>query len=112
MVGTAELDTVGVRSLTFVRLQQVQNINFVALGQAFIPHPALQASPTYSLNQSLTNPATEADDYTLNGDESSKYRVLLVSRVVVGNPLKRRYNATNIIKPPSGHHSVGLFTFM
>jgi len=42
----------------------------------------------------------------LNGDESSNYRVLLVSRVVVGNPYKRRQNATNMIEPPCGHHSV------
>lgn len=47
----------------------------------------------------------------LNGDESSNYRVLLVSRVVVGNPYKRRQNATNMIEPPCGHHSVGLFIF-
>jgi hypothetical protein len=55
----------------------------------------------------LLIPYTEADDYMLNGDESSKYRVLLVSRVVVGNPHKRRQNATNMIEPPCGHHSVG-----
>ena len=48
----------------------------------------------------------------LNGEESSKYRVLLVSRVVVGNPHKRRLNATNMIEPPCGHHSVGLFMLM
>ena len=48
----------------------------------------------------------------LNGDESSKYRVLLVNRVVVGNPHKRRRNATNITEPPCGHHSVGLFVLM
>ena len=48
----------------------------------------------------------------LNGDDSSKYRVLLVSRVVVGNPHKRRLNATNMIEPPSGHHSVGLSTLI
>lgn len=50
----------------------------------------------------------EADDYTLNGDESSKLRVLLVSRVIVGNPHKRRHNATDLIEPPCGHHSVWL----
>jgi len=53
-----------------------------------------------------TSCSSKADDYMLNGDESSKYRVLLVSRVVVGNPLKRRCNATNMIEPPCGHHSV------
>ena len=48
----------------------------------------------------------------LNGDESSKYRVLLVSRVVVGKPHKRRLNATNLIEPPCGHHSVRLSMLM
>ncbi|PPQ92599.1 hypothetical protein CVT25_007291 [Psilocybe cyanescens] len=50
--------------------------------------------------------SSKADDYTLNGDESSKLRVLLVSRVIVGNPHKRRHNATDLIEPPCGHHSV------
>jgi hypothetical protein len=82
------------------------------LGQEFILHPALQASLTFLPARSLANPSTEADDYMLNGDESSKYRVLLVSRVVVGNPHKRRQNATNMIEPPCGHHSVGLSMLM
>lgn len=47
----------------------------------------------------------EADDYTLNGD-NCRLRILLVSRVVVGNPYKRRYNATDLAEPPCGHHSV------
>lgn len=54
----------------------------------------------------FSNVTSEADDYTLNGDESSKLRVLLVSRVIVGNPHKRRLNATNLTEPPCGHHSV------
>ena len=48
----------------------------------------------------------EADDYVLNADESSKFRVLLVNRVVVGNPHKRRQNATKLTEPPYGHHAV------
>lgn len=48
----------------------------------------------------------EADDYTNNGDELSQLRVLLVSRVVVGNPYKLRENATSLTEPPCGHHSV------
>ena len=88
---------------------QVSNINSVALEWEFILHPALQASSTffYSLVRLLIS-YTEADDYMLNGDESSKYRVLLVSRVVVGIPHKRSQNATNMTEPPCGHHSVGL----
>ena len=66
-----------------------------------------KSDPFYLLVRLLT-PSTEADDYMLNGDESCKYRVLLVSRVVVGNPHKRRLNATNMFEPPHGHHSVGL----
>ena len=49
---------------------------------------------------------SEADDYSLNGDEDSRFRVLLVSRVIVGNPHKRRYNSTSMTEPPCGHHSV------
>jgi hypothetical protein len=30
-----------------------------------------------------------------------------VNRVVVGNPHKRRQNATALTEPPCGHHSVG-----
>ena len=48
----------------------------------------------------------EADDYALNEDESSRFRVLLVSRVIVGNPYTRRFNATDLTEPPCGHHSV------
>jgi hypothetical protein len=94
-------------------LQQVQNINFVALGPGFILHPALQVSfDPFCALVPLLNPNTEADDYTLNGDSSCKYRVLLVSRVVVGNPHKRRQNATNMIEPPCGYHSVGLLMLL
>ena len=48
----------------------------------------------------------EADDYVLNGDKSLKFRVLLLNRVVVGKPHKRRRNATWLTEPPHGHHSV------
>ncbi|KDR68590.1 hypothetical protein GALMADRAFT_78358 [Galerina marginata CBS 339.88] len=50
--------------------------------------------------------SSKADDYTLNGDQSSKFQVQLVSRVVVGNPHKRRQNSTGLTEPPCGHHSV------
>ncbi|TFK36683.1 hypothetical protein BDQ12DRAFT_609443 [Crucibulum laeve] len=48
----------------------------------------------------------EADDYALNIERSSRLRVLLVNRVVVGKPYKRRQNAVNLTEPPCGHHSV------
>ncbi|KAF9556032.1 ADP-ribosylation [Agrocybe pediades] len=50
--------------------------------------------------------SSKADDYTKNGDETTQLRVLLVSRVVVGNPYKLRENATSLTEPPCGHHSV------
>ncbi|PPQ78504.1 hypothetical protein CVT26_005143 [Gymnopilus dilepis] len=50
--------------------------------------------------------SSKADDYALNADESTSLRVLVVSRVVVGNPYKRRQNATGLTEPPCGHHSV------
>jgi len=50
--------------------------------------------------------SSKADDYVLNGDESLRFRVLLVSRVVVGKPHKRRQNATWLTKPPYGLDSV------
>ena len=69
-------------------------------------------SDPFNLLVRLLTPSTEADDYMLNGDESSKYRVLLVNRVVVGNPHKRRLNATNMFEPPCGYHSVSFSILM
>ena len=67
-----------------------------------------KSDPFFLLVRLLTS-STEADDYVLNGsNESSKYRVLLVSRVVVGKPLKCYRNSTNITESPYGHHSVCL----
>lgn len=42
----------------------------------------------------------------MNGDEDSNLRVLLVTRVVVGNPHRLQENATSLVEPPSGYHSV------
>lgn len=49
---------------------------------------------------------SEADDYSFNAAKNSNFRMILVNRVVVGKPCKRRQNATNITEPPCGHHSV------
>jgi hypothetical protein len=48
----------------------------------------------------------EADDYVCNVSEKASLRAMLVNRVVVGKPLLRRFNATNLSEPPCGHHSV------
>jgi len=50
----------------------------------------------------------EADDYNHNDDDTVKLRVLLVSRVVVGKPHKRKHNATCLTEPPCGYHSVDI----
>jgi hypothetical protein len=49
---------------------------------------------------------TEADDYSSNGSADAVFRVLLVSRVVVGKALKRRVNASDLTELPCGYHSV------
>jgi len=48
----------------------------------------------------------EADDYTSSLSKEATLRVALVSRVVVGIPYKRFRNATHLVAPPSGYHSV------
>ncbi|KAF9001575.1 hypothetical protein BDQ17DRAFT_1281419 [Cyathus striatus] len=50
--------------------------------------------------------SSKADDYAVNVDPSARLRVLLVNRVIVGNPFKKRYNAVSITEPPCGYHSV------
>lgn len=52
----------------------------------------------------------EADDYTINKSQKATLRILLVSRVVVGKPHRRKRNATKLTRPPAGFNSVG-FTF-
>ena len=49
---------------------------------------------------------SEADDYTSNLSKEATLRVALVSRVVVGIPYKRFRNATHLVTPPNGYHSV------
>lgn len=48
----------------------------------------------------------EADDYTSSLSKEATLRVALVSRVVVGIPYKRFRNATHLVAPPVGYHSV------
>lgn len=49
---------------------------------------------------------TEADDYSMNSLTEATFRVLLVNRVVVGKPHRRRKNAIGLVEPPCGYHSV------
>ena len=49
---------------------------------------------------------SEADDYSQNTINDTEFRVLIVSRVVVGKPYERLRNDTSLTKPPSGFHSV------
>jgi len=50
--------------------------------------------------------SSKADDYSSNADQPAGLRVLLVSRVVVGNALKRRKNATSLTGVPVPYHSL------
>lgn len=55
-----------------------------------------------------TSCSSKADDYSVSPETGSEspFRVMLVNRVVVGNPYTLRDNAPNLIEPPSGHHSI------
>ncbi|EDQ99282.1 uncharacterized protein LACBIDRAFT_316769 [Laccaria bicolor S238N-H82] len=53
---------------------------------------------------STTSP--EADDYIKNTDKAGTLRVVLVNRVIVGKPYEQCRNATNLVQPPSGYHSL------
>ncbi|ESK86721.1 hypothetical protein Moror_15211 [Moniliophthora roreri MCA 2997] len=50
--------------------------------------------------------SSKADDYFHSWLQGFKCRVTLVNRVVVGKACRRRYNATELTKPPPGYHSV------
>ncbi|KAJ7222935.1 hypothetical protein C8J57DRAFT_242267 [Mycena rebaudengoi] len=52
-----------------------------------------------------TSCSSKADDY-VTGISESPFRAMLVNRVVVGNPMKRKYNARDLTELPFGYHSV------
>ncbi|KAH6913472.1 hypothetical protein BKA70DRAFT_723172 [Coprinopsis sp. MPI-PUGE-AT-0042] len=53
-----------------------------------------------------TSCSSKADDYTVNAEQESASRAILVNRVVVGRPNYRQKNATSYTEPPFGYHSV------
>ncbi|TEB34609.1 ADP-ribosylation [Coprinellus micaceus] len=53
-----------------------------------------------------TTCSSKADDYTANPKDTSKLRVLLLNRVIVGKAHRRQRNATSLTEPPCGYHSV------
>lgn len=53
-----------------------------------------------------TSCSSKADDYSSNQSPDAVFQVLLVGRVVVGKPLKKRTNSTNLIELPCGYHSL------
>ncbi|KAF7969837.1 hypothetical protein HWV62_25900 [Athelia sp. TMB] len=53
-----------------------------------------------------TSCSSKADDYSTNSSSDATYKVLIVSRVVVGKSLKRKTNATNLTELPCGYHSL------
>ncbi|KAF9492342.1 ADP-ribosylation [Pleurotus eryngii] len=50
--------------------------------------------------------SSKADDYVSNIASNSHYRVMLVNRVILGNPCIRKTNAIHLTEPPPGYHSV------
>ncbi|KAJ6620076.1 hypothetical protein B0H10DRAFT_2163667 [Mycena sp. CBHHK59/15] len=52
-----------------------------------------------------TDCSSKADDYFAGAPESP-FRAVLVNRVIVGTPFKRKGNAKDLTEPPSGYHSV------
>lgn len=57
-------------------------------------------------------PFTEADDYCSNVHPMAGRRVLLVSRVVVGNALEKRKNTKDFTHTPYPYHSVCIIVDM
>lgn len=53
-----------------------------------------------------TSVSSKADDYTQNVNRITSTRVVLLNRVIVGNPKRRLHNAVNLTAPPVGCHSV------
>lgn len=82
-------------------------------GREYILHQCRLVSKFSSIPQDdwLLTLVIEADDYTqnLNEDAPGKSRAVLLNRVIVGNPKRRRRNAVHLTAPPLGCHSVRLF---
>ena len=93
------------RTIYLTIIRQEQSTNSAVLEPESTPLLVLRVS-LVTTKRLVAYRELEADDYVLNEDGSSKLRVLLVNRVIVGNPHKRRQNATGLTEPPCGHHSV------
>ncbi|GLB39055.1 putative poly(ADP-ribose) polymerase catalytic domain [Lyophyllum shimeji] len=52
-----------------------------------------------------TTCSSKADDYSFTGAKKFNWRVMLACRVVVGRPLIRRQDDTELTAPPPGYHS-------
>ena len=89
-------------------IYQGQSTTFVVLEMEYTPLPLLQVSLVDDGGLAIVQQwnCPEADDYVLNGDESLRFRVLLLNRVIVGKPHRRQQNATWLTEPPYGHQSV------
>ncbi|KAF9444459.1 ADP-ribosylation [Macrolepiota fuliginosa MF-IS2] len=53
-----------------------------------------------------TSVSSKADDYVQNVYGNMTTRALLLNRVIIGNPGRLTHNATNLLSPPTGCHSV------
>ncbi|KAF9444467.1 hypothetical protein P691DRAFT_778246 [Macrolepiota fuliginosa MF-IS2] len=53
-----------------------------------------------------TSVSSKADDYIQDVNGNTAARALLLNRVIVGNPGRLTRNATNLLSPPTGCHSI------
>ena len=94
------------------RRYQVLNISSCVLERVFTPRHAPQVCATFYYLRFVPTTSTEADDYSANSSSDATFKVLIVSRVVVGKSLKRKTNATNLTELPCGYHSVSHYTVL
>ena len=85
------------------------NLLAIDLGPASILHLSRPVGKFLSSNALSEVNVSEADDYIQNINRLTPTRVLLLNRVVVGNPEKRLHNAIYRTAPLAGCHSVRLF---
>ena len=82
--------------------------NFNRFGRGIYISSCSSSESFVKIVPQISTTSPEADDYVENTDKAGTLRVVLVNRVIVGKPYKQRRNATNLVQPPSGYHSVSI----
>lgn len=94
---------------TFKQIAVFTNLLAIDLGPASILHLSRPVGKNLSSNALSDTNVLEADDYIQNINRLAPTRVVLLNRVIVGNPEKRLHNAIYRTAPLAGCHSVRLF---